>query len=775
MNLDVGRRGRVLLWLAAVAFVALYLFLKLNLVSDMRQFMPVAHHDPQLQTLMDELQTGPAIATLMLRIDGGEPDQLATISKALRQKLIEQSALFQAVYNGEISQEWHLLESLFAYRYLVAGEVDWSVTGLRRTFEQRLKDLQIGGGGLLSQYMVTDPQLQFLRYLHSAVETTGPAVHQGVWFDGDGKSALLLLRVRTQSLDLDVMQKAIAVIQETFSTVRQNPAIQLQIAGPGMMAVTTRASIERVTQRLTIVMIVLLVTVFMVAYRSLRLLWILGIPLLSAVLFGLGVTQWVFGEVHGIVMVLGITLLGVCVDYPIYLFSHLHNNEMPIASLQRIWPVLRLGGIVLAIAFLALLGSGFVGLSQLAVFTASGLIVALLITRYLLAHLISPDWVQVRLWHAPLKLVSWQRDTIVAILVVLPLLVIWRAPVFWEQSIEAISPVPEQAREQDRLLRHALNAPEVSHVFVISGNDQESVLQTTETLDKELNHAKSAGIISGWWSAAQLLPSHQTQQIRRNQLPSATVLSAAIQQAIKGLPFRATAFHTWVETVADSRSVNDLSLEKILTTPLAEAMRVRLFQHEQQWVSMVRVGGVRSDAELIQWLATNPVAKASHIQIKTATERLLEAYRHATAERLIMVLAILGTTILLWSKNWRRTGRILLPVAIGSMTGLAVPLLLGNHINVFHLMSILLVIGIGLNYSLFFQQHTTGTREHAMCLHAISISALTNSIAFGVIAFTSMPVLSAMGQTVSSGILLCFVSAWMLHGATPHAASPEHV
>lgn len=773
MNLKVGQRWRIAVWLSLACFIALYLARNLHLVSDMRQFMPVAHSDAQLQTLIDELQNGPAIATLMLRIDGGNTDELATLSKSLRQELNTQSNLFQSVYNGEVNQAWQDLDRLFEYRYLVSSEVDWSAEGLRKTFEQRIKDLQIGGGALLSDYMVTDPQLLFLRYLHSAVETNGPAIHQGVWFDAENKSALLLVRVRTQSLDLEIMQKAITFIETTFLSLRHNSQFQLQIAGPGMMAVATRASIERVTHRLTLVMIILIVTVFLVAYRSLRLLWLLGIPLLSAVCFGLALTQWIFGEVHAIVIVLGITLLGVCIDYPIYLFSHLQRAEAPLVSLQRVWPILRFGGMILAVAFLALLGSGFTGLSQLAVFTASGVVIALLITRYLLAYLVTSESTQARLWHVPVRMKAWQRRSIVAVLMTVPLLVIALAPEFWEKSIEAISPVPTQARDADKNLRHALNAPEVSHVFVMSGDDQEKVLQVTELLDKELNQAKSAGIISAWWSATQLLPSHQTQQMRRQQLPTAVVLSASIKQALTGLPFRADAFHDWVNTVLDSRAIHDLTLETILSTPLAEAMHVRLFQHDLQWVSMVRIGGIRSDAELLQWLNSHPVAKSSHVQIKTASQRLLEAYRYATTERLTFVIIILSVAILLWTKNLLSAGRIILPVVIGNLTGLAVPLLLGTHINVFHLMSILLVTGIGLNYSLFFQQQR-GSQEYAMCLHAISISALTNTVAFGVIAIANVPVLSAIGQTVSSGILVCFISAWLLQGAAHDMTPSEH-
>lgn len=752
---------RLLMWFAGIGLMLAFLASQLHLVSDIKQFMPTARHDPQLQTLMDELQSGPAATTLMLNIYGADAVQLSSLSKQLHQHLSTQSLAIRKVYNGEVVQEWQALDVLFPYRYLLNDQANWSVAGIRRTFEQRVKDLQLGGGAFLSNYIVTDPQLQFLQYLRRLSDVAGPAMRHGVWFDPEGKSALLLVRVNSESLDLDVMQNVVADIHQTFATIAVGSTAQLEIVGPGMMAVATRSAIHQVTHQLTVIMVVLLVGVFMVAYRSLRLLWLIGVPLLSAVLAALVMTQILFGEVHGIVIILGVTTLGVCVDYPIYLFSHLHSSETPHASMSRIWPTLRMGGIIMVLAFLALLGSGFTGLNQLAVFTACGLVMALLVTRYLMVYLVAPEWINPRLWWVDIRLSKQQQFFSVGLLLLILLSSMLFADVFWERSAEAISPVPAAVRERDRTLRHALGVAEISHVFMLSGNDLELVLQSTEAVDRELSQARDAGIISGWWSAAQILPSKQMQQYRQAELPAVATLSQNIKEALDGLPFRRAALSPWLDAVVVSRDMQPIGYEKIMSTPLSEVLPQRLFRHDEQWISLIRVAGIRSDADLLGWLEGHPVVKTTHVQIKQATARLLTEYRSATFARLIIIVIILASIVLLWSRSFLRTGRILLPVAIGIVTGLAVPLWLGNAINVFHLISLLLVMGIGLNYSLFLNQMGGDKRERGMRLHAISISAVTNSAAFAIIAFSSVPVLAAIGQTVSAGILMCFLLAWL--------------
>ena len=762
MGLNVKSGMMLVVWAVGVSLLITYLSSQLRVVNDIGQFMPTAHQDAQLQALMSEIQNGPAATTLMLRLSGAETAVLAKLSMQVSQTLNAQTELFREVRNSNISIDNDAVDTLFPYRYLLGEKQDWDQSALKKNFEQRLIELRFGAGAMLSKYLTQDPQLIFIKYLHGIFNVSGPVIKHGVWFDKRQESALLLVRIRSDSLDLDIMQRAVEEIRRVFASQVSISSVQLEIAGPGIMAVETRAMIEQAVTRLSVFMTILLILVFAIAYRNLHLLLLAGIPLLSAVVVALTVTQVIFHEVHGIVLAFGITLLGVCLDYPLHLFSHLREGEQPSISLDRIWPTLFLSGVSSVLAYLALLGSGFDGLSQLAVFAASGLTVALAVTRYILPLWVSPDRVKPRLWPVGKSFNSAQKTVLAILLLCWPIVLIIQTEVFWETSIDAISPVPESARASDRKLRHDLNVPEVSHVFVQTGDDIEEVLQASENISQQIVELQEMGVITSIWSPSKILPSKQRQRQRQQSLPTEQQLSNEVEAALKDLPFKVSAFAPWIDSVANSHNLVPLDYDLMMSTPMADNLMQGLFKHDDQWISTIRISGVQSNEALYNWLDLHPDVKESHVEIKRATEHLLVEYRSSTFERFLGVVVLLAAIILIWSRNIKRTIWILLPVSIGILTGFAVPLLTGAGINVFHLLALLLVLGMGLDYSLFFNRTDGDELEKKQRTHAISISALTTSAAFSVLAFSSVPVMVSMGQTVATGVLMCFFSAWIL-------------
>lgn len=753
---------RFLIWLVAISLLVFYLSSQLRIVSDIGQFMPAAHKDAQLQALMSEIQNGPAATTLMLRLSGAQTAQLAELSTQLSQSLNTKQDVFKSVRNDNTSIDTDLDDTLFAYRYLLAEKQDWSQSALKKNFEQRLSELRFGAGAMLGDFLTSDPQLSFIKYLHGVFDITGPVVKHGVWFDKTQQSALLLVSVRSDSLDLDIMQSAVDDIRHEFSSLAMKSSAQLEIAGPGIMAVETRASIEKVVSKLSVFMTILLVVVFAVAYRNLPLLLLAAIPLLSAVIVALTVTQIIFHEVHGIVLAFGITLLGVCLDYPLHFFSHLRVDEKPAFSLKRIWPTLFLSGVSSVLAYLALIGSGFDGLNQLAVFAACGLTVALVVTRYLLPHWVSVARVRPRLWALNINLSAKQKAGFATLLLCLPVLLIVQTERVWETSIDAISPIPASARESDRQLRHDLNVPEVSHVFMQTGENIEEVLQASENINQQLVELQTLGIISSIWSPSQILPSAHRQRQRQQALPTEQQLSSNVQAALTGLPFKSSAFTPWIESVVASHDLKLIDYNAIKSTPLAGILQQGLFQYDELWISTIRISGIRSNVELNHWLNQHPEVKASHVEVKRATEHLLVEYRISTFERFLGVVMLLSVILLIWSRSLKHTLWILLPVSIGMLSAFAMPLLMGTAINIFHLLALLLVLGMGLDYSLFFNRAGGDELEWKQRFHAISISALTTSSAFLVLAFSSVPVMAAMGQVVATGVFMCFLSSLVL-------------
>ena len=126
----------------------------------------------------------------------------------------------------------------------------------------------------------------------------------------------------------------------------------------------------------------------MLAYRSVRVLVLAMLPVLSGIICGIAAVSMGFGFVHGITLGFGVTLIGEAVDYAIYLFTQTARGSAPDATLRLIWPTLRLGMLTSVCGFSAMLFSSFIGFAQLGLFTIVGLLVALGVTRWVLPALL---------------------------------------------------------------------------------------------------------------------------------------------------------------------------------------------------------------------------------------------------------------------------------------------------------------------------------------------------------------------------------------------------
>jgi len=102
------------------------------------------------------------------------------------------------------------------------------------------------------------------------------------------------------------------------------------------------------------------------------------------------------------------------------------------------------------------------------------------------------------------------------------------------------------------------------------------------------------------------------------------------------------------------------------------------------------------------------------------------------------------------------------PVYAAIAMTVACLLAFGEGLSLFHLVSLLLVLGVGLNYALFFNRAELGSESERETSLALSVCFLTTLSAFGCLSTSRIPVLSAIGLTVSIGSALSLLNAMVL-------------
>jgi predicted exporter len=761
------RIGFALLWLAVLALAGWAIGANLKLSGDLRRFMPSAQ-TPAQKLLIDELGEGPGSRLLLLAIGGDDPAVLAAQSQGLRERLAKQAHI-KLVANGAGLGLDAVPERLRPYRYLLSPTLDEQALDsayLRDQLDTRVQDLGSPAGELIEPLLPSDPTMEMLRLAESWQPAQAPQTLDGVWFDRAGKEALLAVETRAAGFDPTGQQGAIDAIRAAYARVRGASKAELTVSGPGAFSVEIGGRTQREASLIGSIDSLVFIALLWLAYRSWKAPLIGGLPLATAGLAGLGAVAGVFEGVHGITVAFGFTLIGVVQDYPIHLFSHQRPGLSPWASARSLWPTLGTGVASTCIAYLTFFVSGVDGLQQLAVFTIVGLATAALTTRFLLPALIDPAPRDVatsqrlaRVWTA---LARWPRlgVTGVSLIVALALAVILFVPgAFWQNDLAKLTPVPDAAMARDMHLRGELGAPDVRYVIAIEGRDTEAALQASEALLPELPLLRQRGAIAGYDLAARYLPSAKTQRERQQRLPDPATLRAALDSAVAATPFRGDAFADFLADVERARHAPPLGVRDLAGTPLAVSVEGLLLQRGDHTTALVSLTGLHDPGAVADVVRKHG---AQLLDLKQASESLVAEYRG----RVLMALALAG--VLLAAAVWialrspRRVSRVLAPMALTTLLILAVLRGLGVELNLFHLVSLILAAGLGLDYALFFDHAGDDRAEQLRTLHAVIVCSLTTLMVFALLALSSIPVLRAIGATVALGVVFNFVLALLI-------------
>jgi len=757
----------LLLWCMLALLAGYQVLYRTTVSADLSVFLPGAQSN-QTDILLALHTAGPAARIWLLALTGDTPENLATLSKRLTETL-RQSNRFVTVANGPARLEEMERSLWFRYRYLLDPRVDkeyFSTPSLRAALQARLRELASPLSFLTRRLLPADPTGALSEVAGNLGGVSGgPASFHGVWFSPDRKQALLLAETRASGLDLAAQQIVLERIRSDVDALAPGSAIRLQLAGAPFIALQTQERIRKESLRLSVLAGGFMLVFILWVYRSPRRLVLTSLPLLGGLLFAVASVSVLFGNIHGIALAFGATLLGVAVDYPVHVLSHQHKGEAMATTLARIWPTLRLGALTTLLGYGAMIFSGFDGLAQLGMFSFVGLASAALLTRSLLPVLPAGPVDTLPRFLAPARVLTRRGPRWLPALMVIGVLVavipsFGDRQAIWSDDIADLSPVPAPLRQQDRMLRAWMGVPETGLFLAVEADRLETLLQRQEILWPRLQAAVEDQSLDGFMMAARWLPSARRQRARQALLPDAETLQRRLNEALVDLPFQPGLFAPFIQDVADSRTLPLLEAPALHAASLGGQLDNLLIRHGDRLIGLVQLIGVHDAAALRDRIGSD-LAGVHFIDVRRTTGSLVDRFRRETLQRLgiaaLVILLVLGAGL----RNWNRLRRVLLPVGLAVGVAAAVPLGLGEQLNLFHLVSLLLVAGIGLDYSLFYSRRTDPD-EDWRTTHALLICSFSTATVFAMLATSTIPVLHFIGITVASGVLAAFVLAWSL-------------
>lgn len=786
-----------LLW-AILTAVAAVVVARATYTTDLSAFLPRDPSETQ-RILVDQLRDGLASRLIIVAIEGADSKTRSRLSMAVASRL-RTDTNFVSVNNGESSGTERDRQFLFNHRYLLSESVTpqrFTVDGLKDAIQDTL-DLLASPAGLLAKSLLPrDPTGEMVQIVGQLSSGGSPRSADGVWASGNGERALIVAQTRAHGSDTDGQQRAVEAIQRAFAaasvglkTTSQRPAT-LKMSGPGVFSVVARATIIKEVTRLSILSTFIIVVLLLGVYRSLAALFLGLVPVASGALAGVAAVALGMGVVHGITLGFGITLIGEAVDYSIYLFiqsqerTGIRGSEH--ANWQRsVWPTIRLGMLTSICGFASLLPSGFPGLAQLGLYSIAGLVAAALVTRFVLPHWlprnfairdVAPLGVAVAGF---LQRVQGARAALVVLPVVACIVLYTHRDTLWNRELSALSPVSQADQDLDAQLRVDIRAPDVRYLAIVSAPDRESVLGAAEKVGARLEQLIDANVIGGYETPVRYLPSLALQRARQASLPPAAELRERLQKAVAGMPVRAERLEPFLVDAEAARRQPLVTRKDLDGTSLATGFDALMLPEGSGWIALLPLRAAASnpfsidDARVRKAVSEAVPGRATVLDLKGEADRLYSKYLSEAVHLSLAGFAAIVILLLVALRSAARVMRVVVPLALAVLAVAGGFALLGRQLTILHVIGMLLIVAVGSNYALFFDRRATDAHAGSvpLTLASLLIANAATVVSFGVLAFSSVPVLAALGSTVAPGALLALLFSALL---ARHLPAPAQV
>ncbi|MDR9751641.1 MMPL family transporter [Pseudomonas sp. SZMC_28357] len=684
----------------------------------------------QASGLFDKVQWNlqadlPALRTQLLN------GRLAMLSADDRQQLIEQPQAF-------IQQRVQALFDPFTGFSLVPSQDDWlGLTGRIQNSQPQhgAVQLDIGSGALIA--------------------------------DADGKS-WVLLRARTHgnAFDMNLPLQVADLLQHSREQASPHGVQLLAASGLLYAADGQRQATREITWvggGATVGILLLL----LLAFRRWRVL-LAFVPVLVGMLFGAVACVALFGHMHVMTLVLGSSLIGVAVDYPLHYLSKSWNLK-PWHS----WPALRLTlpGLTLSLAtscigYLALAWTPFPALTQIAVFSAAGLLGAYLSAVCLLPALLKGADLRPAQW--PLSLAQWLLDLRATLLQRISTPALFALLIAFcvggllqlqsKNDLRQWIGAPAQLTEDAQTIARITGYQPTSQFFLIRGADQQQLLERQNALNERLDQLVNLERLQGYLSLNQLVSAPAEQQ----RLREAVGKLPAFWQPLLDLGVPVAALQ---KEVAQLQALPTQDIDAALVGPLAEPYR-------PLWLGRTEDGGVAAMISL-QGLNNPSLLRVQALDLPGVdlVDRLGElnkvfAATQISAAELKLASCVLIVLVLILPFGFGGALRVVALPLLAALCSLASLGWLGQPLTLFSLFGLLLVTAISVDYAILMREQIGGA---AVSLLGTLLAALTTWLSFGLLAVSSTPAVSNFGLSVSLGLAFSFILApWAGRQARHH-------
>jgi len=503
---------------------------------------------------------------------------------------------------------------------------------------------------------------------------------------------------------------------------------------------------------------------------------LIGLMSLVPALAGSAAAFFVYSLIHPSIsiMVLGFggAIISITVDHGIAYLLFLdcpHETRGKDAS-REVWAVGIMAVLTTIGAFIVLCFSGFPIFVQLGQFTALGVLFS-----FLFVHLIFP-----KIFPAvpagsnralPLqKFVDTLFNTGKAGAVIAALfavVMLFYAKPQFNTNISAMNTVSRETLAADRLFANVWGDISSKSYLMISAATIDDIQKTDDSLLNEIDQDVDTGLLASAFVPSMFFPGDK----RRNENFAAwqsfwdknkvSQVQNSLIEASTAKGFSEDAFEPFFISINNPRSRSEIEIP----ARFQSLMGISQAQESDSFIQFITIAPGNSydaDAFLDKYSSFGKIFESQFFAKK------LGELLFATFGRMFLIIAISVTVLLFFVfLSWRLTIITLLPVVFAYVSTLGTLKLLGHPLDIPGLMLSIVILGMGIDYSIFFVRAHQRYRNldqpsYRLVRMAVFMASASTLVGFGALISAEHSLLNSAGLTSFLGIGYSLIGAFVL-------------
>ncbi|WP_320007318.1 MMPL family transporter [Maridesulfovibrio sp.] len=630
---------------------------------------------------------------------------------------------------------------------------------IRRNLAETKKQLISPAGMGMRNILAADPlnlRSIYLRKLSSLQNLPRLKISSGQYFIA-GKNALLIVAgTNVPMTDVQNGQKLLNLFKKIKqTTLAENNLteadISIDILSGHRYTAANSSIIKRDIYTVSIISICALALLFFLAFRSRGALSIFLAPGV-AIIAGMGCCAFFYRDMSAIVIGFGAVLMGISIDFAVHTYFALAENPGDKnAALREISKPMLFGAATSCVSFTALYISGIAGIRQLSVFAVAGIIAAcgyalFFVPRFCGSLPSGQNGLSIFSVRGNKKAIIWST------FIIMGCSIGFAFNNNFDSELKNLGYISSSLSRVEKHFHEKWGEMRARSILFSQAETMDEALHINENAwsDIQINLKDTKAV-----SIAPMLPSSSVRQENNARWLNfwnenkVNATQTVIQESMQ-LGFTAQAFKPAMDRL--SAQIPPLNAEVLLCGPLAPLAKM--------FIPVDNSGATR---QVITMLPDNKKItdyytpqKEKELGVRLVAQSRFKAQLEQEMKRdIIKFISISGllVAVLIFAlfRDLRRAALAVFPAVFGVALTFGLLGMLRIPLNIFHIVALPLVIGLGADYGIFmvFQEIRTPS---PWTVKAVKISGLTTLAGFGVLVFAKHPAMSSLGATVSIGI-----------------------